>query len=209
MAAAPAKGGGASSIVPPSRRDDGFSVVSEAVSYKRYLTLYDRTVEFPDHKAQYKYDVVGHPRAAFHFVSIFPYHADTGEVTMIREYAQGPNHFVWSFPAGGVDATRHASLEATATAELSEECSLLPGTLVRLLPADHPGILETKWCRCVFVAKALRLPETKWCKACLTQRPCARQPDAQIRAGIGSRPSWSLTPWQTPAPARATPRRAA
>jgi hypothetical protein len=151
MAAAPAEGG-ASSIVPPSRRDDGFRVVSEAVSYKRYLTLYDRTVEFPDgpgKKAQYAYDVVGHPRAAFHFVSIFPFHSKEQTVTMIREYAQGPNHYVWSLPAGGVDATRHASLEATATAELSEECSLLPGTLVRLLPADHPGILETKWCRCV------------------------------------------------------------
>ncbi len=61
---------------------------------------------------------------------------------------QGPNHFVWSFPAGGVDAARHASLEATAAAELSEECALRPtAPLIRLLPDGHPGLLETKWSR--------------------------------------------------------------
>jgi len=156
-AAAPSEAGagaGAASLVPPSTRDDGFRVVSETVSYKRYLTIYDRTVQFPADGAgkpgaSYAYDVVGHPRAAFHFCCIFPFHSGPEPaVTMIREYAQGPNHFVWSFPAGGVDSARHASLEATAAAELSEECGLLPGTLVRLLPAEHPGILETKWCRC-------------------------------------------------------------
>ena len=150
-AAAPSEPGGAP-IVPPSTRDDGFRVVSESVSYKRYLTLYDRSVEFPNSAAKtpFAYDVVGHPQAAFHFACVCPFHpGPEPAVTMIREYAQGPNHFVWSFPAGGVDPRRHATLEATALAELSEECSLLPGTLVRLLPGDHPGLLETKWCRCV------------------------------------------------------------
>lgn len=52
---------------------------------------------------------------------------------------------VWSFPAGGLDPARHASLEDTAAAELSEESALTGGTLVRLLPADHPGLLESKW----------------------------------------------------------------
>ena len=60
---------------------------------------------------------------------------------------QGPNHFVWSLPAGGVDPARHASLAATAAAELSEECRLLAdgAALIRLLPENHAGLLETKW----------------------------------------------------------------
>lgn len=54
---------------------------------------------------------------------------------------------VWSLPAGAVDGAKHASLEAAAAAELSEECGLRGGTLIRLLPDNHPGLLETKWCR--------------------------------------------------------------
>lgn len=46
-----------------------------------------------------------------------------------------------------MDAKKHDSLQAAALAELSEECGLRGGTLVRLLPEGHPGLLETKWCR--------------------------------------------------------------
>jgi len=143
------------SLAPRSTRDDGFRVVAESVAYKRYLTVFDRTVEFPAPadaapgaaRARFAYDVVGHPRAQCHFVAVLPFHSGPeAAVTLVREFAQGPNALVWSLPAGGVDPARHASLEDTAAAELSEECHMLPGTLVRLTPDTHPGFLETKWC---------------------------------------------------------------
>jgi hypothetical protein len=108
-AAAPAPGDAASPLAPPSTRDDGFRVVSETVSYKRYLTLYDRVVEYPPlppdgdasaagaaaqeaaaaPRLQYAFDVVGHPRAQFTFVTVVPFHpGPEPAVTMIREYAQ-------------------------------------------------------------------------------------------------------------------------
>jgi hypothetical protein len=107
-AAAPAPGDAPSPspppLAPPSTRDDGFRVVSETVSYKRYLTLYDRVVEYPPLPAaadegaqpqvppprlQYAFDVVGHPRAQFTFVTVVPFHpGPEPAVTMIREYAQ-------------------------------------------------------------------------------------------------------------------------
>ena len=87
-------------FVPVSTRDDGFRVVSERVLHSRYVTLYDRTVEFPssgewqDEAApalRFDYDVLGHPRAGFHFVSIFPFHSGAGgepSCTAVREYGQ-------------------------------------------------------------------------------------------------------------------------
>ena len=84
-------------FVPVSSCDDGFRVVSERVLHSRYVTLYDRTVEFPSDKKQqdaaplrFDYDVLGHPRAGFHFVSIFPFHSagDEPSCTVVREYGQ-------------------------------------------------------------------------------------------------------------------------
>ena len=94
-------------LAPRSTRDDGFRIVSERVAYKRYVTVFDRLVEFPPATtagsaaaaeappaARFAFDVVGHPRAQFHFVTVFPFHSAAanggGEptVTMIREYAQ-------------------------------------------------------------------------------------------------------------------------
>lgn len=147
----------APAFVPRSTRDDGFRVVSETVLHRRYLAVFDRTVEFPalpgaTERLRFAYDVVGHPRSHFHFVTVFPFHARAGaagepSATMVREYAQGPNQLVWSFPAGGVVSAKHSSLEDAAAAELSEECALAcSAPLVRLLPGDHPGLLESKWC---------------------------------------------------------------
>jgi hypothetical protein len=87
-------------FVPSSTRDDGFRVVSERVTHSRYVTLYDRTVEFPAQTSsstegssplQFAYDVLGHPKAGFHFVSVFPVHTNNGgeiEATLVREYGQ-------------------------------------------------------------------------------------------------------------------------
>lgn len=128
----------------------GYTVVAEQVVHQRYLSVYDRSVRFPSGEggeagAVFAFDVVGHPRAHFHAVWVLPFWAD-GTVTLVREYAQGPHAVVWSLPAGGVDPAKHSSLEDAARAELSEEAQLRAGELVRLLPADHPGVVEAKWC---------------------------------------------------------------
>ena len=134
----------------PQPPDDGqYTILSERVAYSRYMTVYDRSVQFPpDGKGDrhvFDYDVLGHPRAHFHCVWVLPFWPD-GTVTLVREYAQGANTVVWSLPAGGVDPAKHSSLEAAARAELSEEARLRCGELVRLLPPTHPGMLEAKWC---------------------------------------------------------------
>lgn len=60
---------------------------------------------------------------------------------------QGPNQLVWCLPTGGYDPRKHASYEACARAELSEEARLAGGTWEPLIPEGHPGIAEVKWCR--------------------------------------------------------------
>lgn len=79
--------------------------------------------------AVHDYDIIGHPKANFHFTVTFPYHRPTsgrwqdGEVTLIKEYAQGVNGMVYCLPTGAFDPRRHGDYEACARAELSEEVS--------------------------------------------------------------------------------------
>lgn len=147
------------------RNDTMFIIQSESVVYDRYMTVYNRRVEFPPHQNQdtgttstggetHEFDVVGHPKASFHFCISFPYHppADPsshwseGEVTLIQEYAQGPNALVYGLPAGSFHKESHKTLEGCAMAELSEEAHLCGGSIHRLLDDDCPGIAEVKWC---------------------------------------------------------------
>ncbi len=43
------------------------------------------------------------------------------QVTLIREYCQGPNGLCWNLPSGGFDPSCHKTLADCARAELSEE----------------------------------------------------------------------------------------
>ena len=54
---------------------------------------------------------------------------------------------VYNLPGGGFLPKKHTSLQHAAEDELNEEAGLRGGTWIRLLPDDHPGVLETKWCR--------------------------------------------------------------
>jgi len=126
-------------------------VLSETTAYARYLTVTNRTVAL--NGPPVSFDVVSHPRSAGRFVVVFPYHpADPAAgrpvpaVTLVREFAQGPNALVWTLPAGGFEPAKHANLEAAGRAELAEEAGLGGGEWTSLLPADHPGLPEVKWC---------------------------------------------------------------
>lgn len=84
------------------------------------------------------------------FVATFVYYSKTNTCVLIKEFAQAAlpqTTLVYNLPGGGFLPKKHISLQHAAQDELSEEAGLHGGTWVRLLPDDHPGVLETKWCR--------------------------------------------------------------
>lgn len=105
-----------------------------------------------------EYDIVGAKTLSFHFCAVFPFDTRTGSVTLIREYAQGGNCYMYGVPCGGL-SEKHLSLEDCARKELSEEAQLQGGNLVKLIPDNHPGLLEVKWCRNRFTPFVLLDPE--------------------------------------------------
>ena len=160
------------------RGEDGASfrgsVARETIAYKRYLAVYDRTVEFasPDADGEeeedkkmisIKYDIVGHPRSGFRFVAVLPFHSATKEFTICREYIQSVNASGVTVPTGGHEPEKHGEdIANAAKAEMNEEAKLVGGTLVNLMEkksenerdrkvGEEEGFIETKWCRNKFV----------------------------------------------------------
>lgn len=133
-----------------------FTLVSEEIVFQRYLTLYNRKVQFPEDDKIYEFDVIGHPRAQFHFCVTFPFHPPEGNntswrdgsVTLIKEYAQGVHEMVYCLPTGAFDPHKHPDYASCARSELSEEAHLTCKQLTPLLQDDeqNPGIPEVKWC---------------------------------------------------------------
>mmetsp|Transcript_16351 Transcript_16351/g.27233 ORF Transcript_16351/g.27233 Transcript_16351/m.27233 type:complete len:202 (+) Transcript_16351:98-703(+) len=143
---------------------NGFRVLSESQLYHRFLQVEDRRVAYPDGR-EIDFDVVGHPKNDYHFVVIFAYHSTSRTVTMLREFAQAalPHRaIVLGLPCGGYDRHKHDSARHAAQCELSEEAQLRGGTWHRLLPDDHPGVLEAKWCRNRFTPFLCIDPERDW-----------------------------------------------
>ena len=122
---------------------EGLAVEAEERVYQRYLEVRDRTVRFPgtEHRTV-SYDLVGHP-PSYSYALVFPFHTATREVTLVREWCQAPNAFVWGLPGGCYEPGKHATLEAAARDELSEEAHLTGGEWHRLLGTPG-GLHETK-----------------------------------------------------------------
>lgn len=131
-----------------------FGVVKEEQVYQRYLTLYNRRIRFPETEGrpaeEHDFDIIGHPQASFHFAAVFPFHPATdnmpAQVTILKEFCQGPGQMMYSLPAGSFDKKRHGDYAGCARAELSEEAQLEGGEWVPLLGPGHQGIAEVKWC---------------------------------------------------------------
>ncbi|KAI9017380.1 hypothetical protein BC832DRAFT_588645 [Gaertneriomyces semiglobifer] len=128
----------------------GFEILEEKVAYKRYITVWDRLVQYPDGR-KLAWDVCGHSTANPAFAVCFPFDTKTQTTTLIREYAQGANELKYTFAAGGFDVAKHSSILECARQELSEESRLTGGDWISLLPNDHPGIGELKWSRNRFI----------------------------------------------------------
>ncbi|KAI8812132.1 hypothetical protein BJ742DRAFT_794921 [Cladochytrium replicatum] len=137
-------------LVEMVQSGEGLPVVEEKVAYKRYLTVWQRSVQFPDGKTV-EWDVTGHTLPNPAFVVVFPFNTTKKTTTLIIEYCQGPNQMKYCFPAGAVDRKKHTSVEDAARAELSEEALLKSGQLISLLPEGHEGISELKWGRNKFI----------------------------------------------------------
>ena len=152
-----------------------FVVRSERVVYKRFLQVESREVAYPDGRTA-SFDIVGHPKNRYVFVVVFVFHTASQSVTLLREFAQAaPPHstHVLSLPCGGYEPSKHASMEAAARAELSEEAHLSGGAWHCLLPHQDPGILEAKWCRNRFTPFLCIDPEAD-------SRPGARDAEEEI-----------------------------
>ena len=125
----------------------GFRVEGEEREvYRRFLAVYDRKVVYPDGRVA-DFDIVGHPRS-YHFVCVFVFHTADRSVTLLREFAQAglpEAALVFGLACGGYDPRKHRSVQHAAESELSEEAQLEGGEWMRLLPANHPGVLEAKW----------------------------------------------------------------
>ena len=142
-------------------------IVSEATVHSRYVTVYDRVVEFEETRAsststststsatrtrRFAYDVVGHPKNDFKFVVVAPFHSretttsGQPEFTIVREYAQGSNSECIVLPSGAFEKGKHETLRDVAAGELREEARVIGGTLIQMIDDDNPGLLETKWC---------------------------------------------------------------
>eukprot|EP01026_Neomeris_dumetosa_P067611 TRINITY_DN65962_c0_g3_i1.p1 TRINITY_DN65962_c0_g3~~TRINITY_DN65962_c0_g3_i1.p1 ORF type:complete len:282 (+),score=23.35 TRINITY_DN65962_c0_g3_i1:42-887(+) len=148
--------------------EQDFNILEEKVVHSRYLTLYDRVVQFSvpnkqqqhllDSEQLHKFDVVGHPKCDFYFSVVCPVRFIKDNVnkpkiifTLIYEYCQGQNKQMFCLPTGGFNPSQHADLEQCAMSELSEEAGLTGGKIIRLLPPQHKGFAEVKWCRNRFV----------------------------------------------------------
>ena len=127
-----------------------FRLLGEAeVPYSRFLQVEDRQIEYPDGR-RIAFDIVGHQRTNFHFVTIFAFDTRQQTVTVLSEFAQAAlphSTMVWSLPCGGYEPRKHTSAMHAAERELSEEAHLTGGQWRCLLPEGHPGVLEAKWCR--------------------------------------------------------------
>lgn len=149
--------------------DPKFTIVGEEIKFARYLTFYNQVVKFPPtpdspEGPEYEFDIIGHPRANFHFCVTFPFHPapsgrwQDGHVTLVREYCQGINELVYCLPTGAFDPRKHKSYEECALAELSEEAHLKGGKLIKLLE-DGVAVPEVKWCRNRFTPFIVLGPE--------------------------------------------------
>lgn len=127
------------------------TVISDQVSHKRYITVWDRTTRFDDGRI-IKWDVVGHDTPYPTFVVIFTFNTKKNTTCLLKEYAQGTNEIKYTCVAGSYDRRKHTSVQEAAEHELSEEAHLKGGKWISLLPPNQPkGISELKWGKNRFV----------------------------------------------------------
>jgi ADP-ribose pyrophosphatase YjhB (NUDIX family) len=129
-----------------NNKDFSFKILHQKELYSRYLSLYDRKIEFPN-GIQVDYDIIGHKfNTTGYFVCVFPFDSKKKTTTIIKEFCQASNSMKYSLPCGHFDIKHHRDFKHAAECELSEEANLKSNYWIPLLPEGHNGILEVKWC---------------------------------------------------------------
>ena len=120
--------------------------MSEETLHSRYVTVYDRVVEFEETRAsststststsatrtrRFAYDVVGHPKDDFAVVAPFHSRETTTsgqpEFTIVREYAQGSNSECIVLPSGAFEKGKHETLRDVAAGEVARGSGVIGG----------------------------------------------------------------------------------
>ena len=131
-------------------------IVREDVAHQRYLTVFDREVEFdiPGESAptRINYDIVGHPRSRFQFSVVFPFHprdalqpaadgdADPGvHAGEQRDGILPPHRIVRPEETRQLRRRRRGRTRGGGETEGRRHDEPAPRE-------DHPGFLESKWC---------------------------------------------------------------
>lgn len=112
-----------------------FLVEYSTAVYKRFARVTDRRVRYPT-GGVFDFDVVG---KGSDFTSVVAFCTKTKLISIICEYAQGPNRMTFSLPGGSFDPRKHSSLEDCCLQELSEEAGLRQPDGSKVLPLA-PGL---------------------------------------------------------------------
>lgn len=115
-------------------------VVSESVTWTGYARVYSRTVAYSDGRRNVSFDVWGRTwrGGTFGVAIAVPFDRRTRTFTLVREFCVAHSRFVYSFPAGQVEA-KHSDEHEAAEAELAEEARLECNTeLTKLISAPAP-----------------------------------------------------------------------
>lgn len=129
-------------------RNERFKIVSEEVVYNRYARVYDRKVKFPNGQT-FAFDIWGRVwrNDSFSVVAVIPFDKRTQTFTLVREYNPAHGRYVYSFPQGMVERSKHHSIQAAAAAELEEEAHLKCRRWTSLLTDHSPGVPQDKYQR--------------------------------------------------------------
>mmetsp|Transcript_23575 Transcript_23575/g.42798 ORF Transcript_23575/g.42798 Transcript_23575/m.42798 type:complete len:234 (-) Transcript_23575:1506-2207(-) len=109
------------------------TILGEEFTYKRWRTILERTIRFPNGKVV-DFDLVGMVGAGSAVV-VFAWDSLQKTATLVREYHPGPNKFLFGAAAGIVEDDKHnGNVELAAQHELEEECHLAGGSWHLLTP---------------------------------------------------------------------------
>jgi hypothetical protein len=96
---------------------EDFRVIVDEKLYSRYLTLYNRKVQYPDGQV-HEFDVCGHAKTQFKFAVVMPFNTKTQKVTVVSEFSQGCGKIMHCFPSGGLDVGKHDNMEAYVSLQI-------------------------------------------------------------------------------------------
>lgn len=106
-------------------REREYHVISDSVVFDNYARVYSRQIQFPNGR-HFIFDVWGRAWRgdSFAVVTVVPFDRGTRTFTLLREYNIAHSRYVYTFPQGMFERSKHQSVENGAAKELEEEAHL-------------------------------------------------------------------------------------